>query len=135
MYADRPAGPASGSGSVKVVLDPSTVAPGGQLYVAASCSNSGTASSAAFPATNMRPGPNGNGVVGVVVVSSAIREGTYPVTVRCPDNSQGAATLTVRFPAGGLDTGGSRVGAPGPASPGSAGSPPPPGPAAAVFAV
>jgi hypothetical protein len=120
---------------VKVILDPSTVAPGGQLYVAASCSNSGTASSAAFPATNMRPGPNGNGVVGVVVVSSAIREGTYPVTVRCPDNSQGVATLTVRFPAGGLDTGGSGVGAPRLASTGPGGSPTPPGPAAAIFAV
>lgn len=129
-----PSPSASSSGSVKVILDPSTVAPGGQLYVAASCSNSGTASSAAFPATNMRPGPNGNGVVGVVVVSSAIREGTYPVTVRCPDNSQGAATLTVRFPAGGLDTGGSGVRAPGPASSASGGGPPP-GPAAAVFAI
>lgn len=121
------------SGSVKVLLDPSTVAPGGQLYVAASCSNSGTASSAAFPTANMRPGPNNNGVVAVAVVGSQVREGTYPVTVQCPDNSKGTATLTVRFPAGGLDTGGSGVGAA--ARSVSGGTPPPPGPAAAVFAV
>jgi hypothetical protein len=76
----------------------------------------------------MRPGPNNNGVVAVVVVSSTIKEGTYPVTVQCPDNSQGSATLTVRFPAGGLDTGGAGLSAhvPGPAAP-SGGTPSGPG--------
>jgi hypothetical protein len=110
-----PSPSASPSGSVKVLLDPSTVAPGGQLYVAASCSDSGTATSAAFPTASMRPGPNNNGVVAVVAVSSAIKEAPYQVAVRCQDGSQGSAVLTVRFPAGGLDTGGARLAAHGPA--------------------
>lgn len=123
-----PSPTATPTGSVAVVLAPSTVAPGGRVYVAASCANSGTASSPAFPTAAMTPPSSKNGVVAKVTVLGTIAQNTYPVTVKCADGGVGAARLVVRFPSGGLNTGGSGTG-PGAAAGGGDGSPAAPPPA------
>lgn len=68
-----------------IVVLPSVIARGGQLTITADgCRHGGTASSSAFPTTNLSPvSGHGERATGTATVNSNARPGPYDITVTC----------------------------------------------------
>jgi hypothetical protein len=101
---------------VGVQLSPTTVAPGGAVYVRAFCTSgtSATVSSTAFATATMGAASSGGGLIALVTVASTTGPGAYGVHVACANGDTGDATLTVA-PSGGASTGdGAMAGRPNP---------------------
>ena len=101
-----PAAVAAGTQPINVQLNPSTVAPGGSVFIRAMCSSgtSATVSSSAFASANLGVAQSGGGLIALVQVGGGIAPGTYPVNVSCGSGEAGTATLTVA-PSGAAATG------------------------------
>lgn len=96
----------AGTQPVIVQLTPSTVAPGGSVFIRAMCTSgtSATVSSSAFASATLGVAQSGGGLIALVTVSSGISPGTFTVNVSCASGEAGTATLTVA-PSGGATTG------------------------------
>ncbi|HEX4212510.1 MAG TPA: hypothetical protein VIA06_04170 [Candidatus Dormibacteraeota bacterium] len=101
--------------SITVSLNPTTAAPGADVYVRATCSssNSATVSSDAFATATMGPATEGGGLIALVAVNAAASPGAHPVQVTCADGQTGSSSLVVA-PADGANTGDGAMAARGP---------------------
>lgn len=92
--------------TITVQLTPTTVTPGGTVYVRAFCSTgtSATVTSSAFSTATLGPASSGGGLIALVSVPSSTTPAGYPVHVSCANSDSGDATLTVA-PAGGAGAG------------------------------
>ncbi|GAA2544928.1 MULTISPECIES: hypothetical protein [Streptomyces] len=72
-----------------IVALPSVIAPGGQLTITVDgCPHGGTATSNAFPKTNLTPIRGGNDTAkGTATVNDDARAGSYDITVHCSGRS------------------------------------------------
>jgi hypothetical protein len=92
--------------SVTVTLNPTTAAPGADVYVRAMCGSvtAATVSSDAFATATMGPASEGGGLIALVAVNPAASPGAHPVQVNCANGEAGSGSLIVA-PAGGANTG------------------------------
>lgn len=92
--------------SVTVTLNPTTAAPGADVYVRAMCGSARTArvTSDAFASATMGPAIEGGGLIALVAVNAAAAPGAHPVQVTCANGQIGGGSLVVA-PANGANTG------------------------------